>query len=604
MAPSFPDPVVLVHSLQTGLVSPRPRSVQRLLKSIKEDMVYIRDISRDIPVAVTWDASINSCANEGQSDCSVTGQLSQAIDAAPRRSDDEGILNDYTENFGLDVLEELDKADIAAWFFRTAKVHSGLPETDSEDPRRLIKRKVRRPEEAISGNDFLSIYRHGMFNKKTFATGRKHKKGIAPVVLGLGAAAAAGGAGALGWWFWDDIKKTVTDLAKSFQTSKEEVEIKKPSIEAIRAEKPATGRSSAVELPVGRRPSSSVEPSGSSSRQSGPPGQSLVEADAPIFDFPFAEFPELDYNDEILPVQPYRNIKPSTVEGPQLPSQPQPVLVSEEDSSYRAKGPFSDPVLFQEGLKELTHVDPPPPPPEKPAVAREIERYVSEPSVDSDLFKPISPVPEYETDYVPQVIDTSVSREPFGTIDKAHIPPIEEVISRLETPAESEKPPPSVVVDIPMDGSVRESVSRFESADNSPDTSRRASALFETSPLDSKRSSWSEFGLSKGLTDKDRKRLRTLEEIQADLVRNGVPREEWTQPLNIKPKKRPLSMTKDIGDRRHGKIVSVEEKDLLDKMMLEQMREESKEESISNTGSILKAPSAVDSLKILKAKHI
>lgn len=584
--------------------------------------MYLEDIAKDTPIAVTWDASLNSCVEDGQSDCSVQGQLLQASDSEPHPSDDEGVLNDYTEIFGLDVLKELDNSNIAAWFFRTAKIQSNANALGLHDSRKLMKRKARRPEQVISGNDFLSMYRHGMFTKKTFKEGRRHKKGVAPVVLGLGAAAAAGGAGALGWWFWDDIQKGVSDLANSFTPSNVEDEQKKSVIP------PDAGFSSAVDMPslrqvnrpltedvsrhskevvvTGSGQSSSPDGSSSSSSHSYPsypPDGPTVPANPPVlpepasetFDFPFARFPELnsdDGNSEILPVEPYRNPN----------REKQPELVPDEDSedtSKHGKRPFSDPEIFQEGLKGLKHFNPPRPSPEKLEVTPEspVEVDVMEPTVESELFEPISPVGEYVTDYVPYTPDFSVERAPHGTIDKAHLPALNEILENLDNPREPEKPPPTVEIGIPIDGSVRESISRIESLSNSPDVSRdasrRSSRVFDVSPLDSKRSSYSEFGLSKGVLPHERQYLRPLSEIESDLIANGVPKSLWTKPLNI-ARKRPLSTNRELGDRRHGKVVSVEEKDLLDKMMLDNMRKEQKEESISQSASLSKTGSAID----------
>lgn len=629
MASLFSEPVVLVHSLQTGLVSTRQRSVQRLMSSIREDMMYLKDLAEDIPVAVTWDASINSCTEEGQKDCSITGQLWQAMETEPNHSDDEGILNDYTENFGLDVLKELDKANIAAWFFRTAKIQSDPSHT--ENSRQLMKRKARRPEQVISGNDFLSMYRHGIFTKKTFKPGRKHGKGVAPLVLGLGATAAVGGAGALGWWFWDDIKKTVSDLVQSITLDKTEDEVNQPLLGTGNVKSPATVQSTATGEPSPQqlspqrrtritsedlspegvigfiekaRPLSSLDSIASSlpndyppteplnNRKSSDPANRPAPAPEP-FDFPFAQFPEVDWNDEdaLLPVQPYRNPNRK-----RPTAQPELVPDEEEASPKYPKSPFSDPKIFQEGLKRLNRFNPPSP--EKIEAVREslkdsLKVHVSEPSIDSELFEPISPVGEYETDYFPHFVDTSFERAPQGTIDKSRPPPVDEIVSKLEDPPK-EKPPPSVVVDIPNDSSVRDSVSRFESAANSPDTSRRTSQIFDTSPLESKRSSYSEFCLSKPLTDKKRKLLRPLAEIQQDLIDYGIPKREWVKPLNIPKTKRPLSDQNRIGDKRHGRVVSVGDQKLLDKMLMGEMREEQKDDASTSNVEGMQMPSTTD----------
>ena len=124
MATSFHSPVVLAHSLKTGLLSPHHRSVSRLLKGIEEDIKSLIDISSDVHVAVTWDASINACVHGdiGSQDCSLVGQLWQAMNRKPSWNDDERTLNDFTTDFGNEILRELKELDISSWFFRTAKL--------------------------------------------------------------------------------------------------------------------------------------------------------------------------------------------------------------------------------------------------------------------------------------------------------------------------------------------------------------------------------------------------------------------------------------------------------------------------------------------------
>ena len=158
-------------------------------------MTYLKDLAKNIPVAVTWDASINACLHnaKGSHDCTLTGQLYQAAEKEPNRDDGEETLNDYTQNFGNDVLAELEKVPLAAWFFRTAKIQALETRYTDDEARKLVKR---RSEEVVSGNDFLGMCKSGMF-KKGLVVKTNGRSGIAPVVLGLGALGTAG-AGARG----------------------------------------------------------------------------------------------------------------------------------------------------------------------------------------------------------------------------------------------------------------------------------------------------------------------------------------------------------------------------------------------------------------------
>src|SRR5579859_5655723 len=208
-APSFKYPVALVHSLETGTTNSRQESVPVLLDQIRDDLEIIKEISDEVPVAVTWDASINACSAGASShhDCSLDGQLSYATGRKARG--DEKELNDITEGFAKDILSEMEKVKVPAWFFRTAKL-----QTISRRTSPFAKRRVQ--EGVISGNNFLSLYEHGMITDQQLSKEKKKGIPIAPIVWGLGAVGAAA-AGAAAWHYRDDMKKAADDLMQSLQ---------------------------------------------------------------------------------------------------------------------------------------------------------------------------------------------------------------------------------------------------------------------------------------------------------------------------------------------------------------------------------------------------
>jgi hypothetical protein len=432
MATSFHSPVVLAHSLKTGLLSPHHRSVSRLLKGIEEDIKSLIDISNDVHVAVTWDASINACVHgdTGSQDCSLAGQLWQAADRKPGRNDNEETLNDFTADFGNEILRELKELDISAWFFRTAKLQpievNGQADFDYS-ARKLIKR--RRSESIVSGNNFLAMYRYGMFSKSVLSPSKHHKSLVTPVAVGLGILGTAG-TGALGWWFWDDIKKIGKDAIQFFN---------KP-------QKPETLVEKAESQQVDSKVASKIM-----SRPVGPP---VVNT-----------------------------------------------------ASNTPNKPVGNAAIAQSG------------------------RTGSPPaSVSNEV--PFTQSPE-------------VMSESHDNADVA-----------LE----------------PIEPSVEASIARFQILEDlSPDN---------PSPRNSFHSTGSEFHLPKGRLGKDAEYIRPLSDIQGIIEANGVPEGDWTHRLADPRPRRPGSGLQDIGSKRRGKVVSGVEKECLDQMFLEELREEQKEGSV------------------------
>jgi hypothetical protein len=524
--PSFSHPVFLVHSLQTGLLSPHQYTVERLKKGIREDLNHVKELAENVPVAVTWDASINTCARteHGTHDCTLNGQLWHAADREPEQKENEETLNDYIEDFGSTILMELDKAGVAAWFFRTAKLqpldYPGRSDLD-EQPLKLIKR--RRPEQAVSGNDFIAMYNHGMLSKTSpTPTKRKHK--IAPVALALGTVGTVG-AGALGWLFWDDIKKFGGDAINWFHGPKETPveEIKSPLLR-ISAASDSRSQSSVPLSPV-LSPDRPTSPSVESSR-------SLILGSTHEIEHPLLPKPDIDHSlhsvwQDQPPIPavdlnfPLPEIRPSVGnDGQRAPAFPAEGSVAEsmaippEESPYG--GPIGDPF---EGYP-----------------ASEVERPTQ------------------------------------GSIDHTELRPVNEMIQHWETPPPASEPS-AERVEISDRGSVSVSVARWET----PQGSRIMT------PASSRRHSGSEFQLSKGMSAKDAEKIRRLSDIQRDLQANGIPEQEWTPGIAVPRPRRPNSGV-DVGNKRHGKVLSGVEQGLLDQMLLESMREEAKAESSHEIG--------------------
>lgn len=315
MATSFQSPVLLVHSLKTGLLSPHQRSVSRLTKGIEEDMKYLKNLSKDVHVAVTWDASINACVHRDtrSQDCSLNGQLWQAADREPTEHDNEETLNHYTADFGNDILRELKSVDISAWFFRTAKLQSieGHGRSDVESELwKFIKRRQFEP--IVSGNDFLAMYNNGMFSKSLLSP-MKHRKGLAtPVAIGLGILGGAG-AGALGWWFWDDIKIIGKDVVQFFEKlQKVDADNKKPAIVALDSK--ATSQVVRLAHSVFNSPPATPDEL-ISPFAIAPPGWTEEPLMSVAGDFPFSRFPKImsvSQDHKVIASEPIEPLEPYT----------------------------------------------------------------------------------------------------------------------------------------------------------------------------------------------------------------------------------------------------------------------------------------------------
>ena len=505
MVTSFSSPVVLVHSLQTGVLSSRQPSVNRLVKGIKEDMQYLKEMAKDVPVAVTWDASINACIHgkDGSHDCTLNGQLWQAADRKPKGDENEETLNDYTERFGNEILRELGKIDIAAWFFRTGKIQArevfGRSDIDDE-PRKLIRR--RRPEKIVSGNDFLAMYKYGMFPKSLLSHASKHHKYlVAPVAIGLGVA----GVGALGRWFWEDIKKIGNEVAQIFQKPQKTAPvIEKPKDQPNHAHKSQSIDSKQpVERPVERpvkQPAETLPPPIPNEISSSPPiipiDREELRASSDHYLFPFAEFP---------------GILTETRNTEDLSSEPIEPL-----------GPYSSGPVIHHPFGYPSEGDP-----------------------------------------------------AWGMVDKTKNSHVEELIQKWQAPSEV---PAVVKSDAAVEvesldnrGSFAASVARFRT----PETSN-ANSPINRSPRHSLHSTGSDFQLSKGISSKDSEHIRSLSDIQKDLKANGVHEQDLINGISVARPRRPGSELQNSGTKRHGKVLSVEEKELLDQMMLEGMRGEQK----------------------------
>ena len=500
MATSFSSPVILVHSLQTGVLSTRQQSVTRLVTGIKEDVQYLKDLAKEVPVSVTWDASINACVHgkDGPHDCTLRGQLWHAVDRELKQDENEETLNDYTERFGIDVLRELEKIDVTAWFFRTAKIQGkeAHGQNDIDDvSRKLIKR--RRPEKIVSGNDFLTMYKYGMLPDSLLARTSKHHKGLfTPVAIGLGLA----GAGALGWWFWEDIRKMGNEVVQFFQKPQKAVPIvEKPKLLHPQNHKsPSIDSKQPVEQPTVDLPSTIPDDITSPPKTLPPIARKKPPASSNDYIFPFAEFPNI---------------------------------------------------------------------------------MAESPDDRDDISEPIEPLDPYSSGPVVHypVGYPSEGDPAWGIVDNTKDPPVEELIQKWDAPPEA---PDVAKSDAAVDGksldnrgSVAASVARFETPEPS-----NANSPIDRSPRHSFHSTSSEFQLSKGISSKDSQHSRPLSDIQRGVEANGVPEQDWTG-ISVARPMRPGSGLQDGGSKRHGKVLSVEEKEFLDQMMLEGMRGEQMEAS-------------------------
>jgi hypothetical protein len=162
-------------------------------------------------------------------------------------------------------------------------------------------------------------------------------------------------------------------------------------------------------------------------------------------------------------------------------------------------------------------------------------------------------------------------------VDRTRLSPVEEVVEKFETSLSEQSKSASrisdlVLTDLGNRRSVAESVALFES----PQRSGLNSPSDRVSPI--RNSSGSEFQLSKGVTSDDAANVRPLSDIERDLEASGVPEEKWAKP--IVPRPRPRLSIHNVGSNRHGRVLSTEEKNLLQKMILEGEVEDTRAEDV------------------------
>jgi hypothetical protein len=514
LATSFSNPVVLVHSLKTGLLSGRQQRMSHLMTGIKRDIANLKHLSESVPVAVTWDASINACLpGIHGADCALNEQLYRAVEKEPRRYNNEGKLNDYTENFGKDIMNELRNANIGAWFFRTAKLQS----TDiNSSSRRHVKRRV--SEQVISGNDFLSLYENGMIHGRDLLPSKSHKNVIAPIVLGLGAL-GAGALGAASWVFWDDIKRVANDVKDYFKNPAPIKPVVKKAEPMRLAEKPWTKPITPASIPKSVSvPSNDVE------------------------------------NDwEIVRLEDYEDIPDSP---PYVPMMVSPSIPSPESELFTSPPfiPVTDTIPTREMSLEI--------PESAPSEAGiDQDRPTSEVSSEDDWYMVIPPA-EPPRKY-PKIPGWE-PRPPWGTVDKTHLPPVEKTIAQLQTPPEIDEVlahRESVVLD--KDVSVAERIEKMEERDsrrNSAHLSHAESVRSDVPGSEASGSHRSEFKPAPRISKWEKERIRPVTEVQKELIEKGLP-ESITG-------KRPVSNL-ESGNKRDGVIVSKDDQERLQQMLKE-----------------------------------
>lgn len=463
----FSDPLVLVHSLPTGITSPRQQSISRLWRQIKEDVKYLKRMSRNVPIAVTWDASINACIrSDGSHDCSLEQQLYHARDREPGKSDDEVTLNDLTQDLANDILRELDKADIAAWFFRTAKIQrTGYPNRQTEEAKSLVKR--REQEVIVSGNDFLAMYKYGIFSKTSLSLSARKRPGLlAPVALGLGAASA----GALGWWCRDDIKQALADIIPTSEQKKSVL-----TILHIRKTQPWVDVKPAIIIPLSHKDPSQREESG----LLGPASSDSIGSASPV------------------------------------------------------DGKFS--------ISEYLHIN--------------LEHGSTSSHPGANIHnQPTAPLQQHSGSLNIPIRPGTASDPAWGITDRSNQQPVNDIIEFFETPSV----PRALTDDGPLDlnnhGSVRASVEMFESP--------RISEMNSPIGKSPQNSMYLESGLSESYDREDVPYFRPLSEIEKDFEKKIIREQEWTRDIPVPRQVKPVSGPQDPATR-HGKVLSVEEKELL-----------------------------------------
>lgn len=553
-------------------------------------MTYLKDLAKQVPVAVTWDASINTCINgNGPDDCTVTGQLYHAADREPARNEGEKVLNDYIQNFGNDVLAELKQIPLTGWFFRTGKIQTLESRYSDDEDRKLVRR--RQAEEIVSGNDFLGMYKSGMLNKGLVVK-KKGKSGVVPVLLGLGALGTAG-AGALAWWHWNDLQKMAGEIIQSFAPKSigqvDEMKVESAKFYTTGPEKGSPNVApivSSPSFPSDGAPDRVVKPL--VVKKLSPMPQEPIQDDWIIGNEPSDSGNAAVSMNDLLSISDFikSEILPE-VEPPRI-STTAPLRVTKvaplreesvepEAVSEHALGRVTE-ITPEYHLPIVPHDDIPELIPEGPGLVF----YDRPPFPEEASVSEISDIEEFELERSPPTIPSWKPRPAWGTVDKARLPKVPEVIEQWESPPSEVEKPSTEQPPLKNEGAVAASVAKVESQAGSPVLSRVLGVEGEDIP-DSHRTSYtSEFQLSKGLAPKDSKYIRPLTEIYADLEKNGIARVDWVKALNTKAKARPASEPQDIGTKRHGKVLSVGEKQLLQDMFVEGIHQEAAKSSLGS----------------------
>jgi hypothetical protein len=206
---SFPYPVVLEHTLTTGISNQlSTKKLAALLRGIKRDIARIKPLLRNHTIGVTWDASINNCLHRVPTDaryfCYPEYQLYAAVgELEYSTSVAESRVNNLVKAFANEILSELDEAEIPCWTFRTAKVV----------PRSYRQQKRGIAGNIYSGNDFIELYESKTLDRTLLGHGEI--SGKLPGALAAGAA-VAGGVGALVWYGWHNMTEAAKGVVHKF----------------------------------------------------------------------------------------------------------------------------------------------------------------------------------------------------------------------------------------------------------------------------------------------------------------------------------------------------------------------------------------------------
>jgi hypothetical protein len=525
-AMTFPNPVVLVHSLSTGIISSYPKTTSQLLRGIKRNFAHLKEVAQDIPVAVTWDASLNSCLNAGarESDCTPPEQLLMALDdgvtsdASPNRK-----LNEITEGFGNDVLHELKKSGVSAWFFRTAKIQS----PKDLHRRSLVARRI--TPTVVSGNDFLAMYRHGMFDRKDLMpVHQKEKNRIIPIALGIGALGAGGVAGTLGYVHRDEVEKNVKDVAQQLKAVSDE-KVKPAIAEAKERLAPQIEKAKAQLSPhieMGKSLLSSAS-------------DVLPPARLPLLTTPEKPSPEKERSgriEEIVHSVASRQGGPESLKfaGGILP---------QDDTSMNL---FNDAHALSKAAQNQKHIKEAETP-ASPAIPKEITNS-----------EPISPDAKQEKDFIPKNIDTQVKRLSRGSVDHKNLPSVDFMIKQWNSPLESSSRQ-SGEIEIGNRGSVAERVHHLET----PNSGSKASSVAGHSLHGSSRSSKIE--MVKDFWEGDRKQVRPNQGTPKSVNNPSAAEAERAKAADARTGSSNPT-TEEATTKRYGKVFTESEIQILDRL--------------------------------------